>query len=148
MARLLSLFCHTTTPPVIPTLSLHDALPISPAGLGVETALVAAAVRAAAATGTLALLVVVELTPALDIDGRTARTAARLVDLAVHRAVALRCPGPPCPRPHRGEPGRAPVRSLTLVASRPPGEPGERERPWQTAAAYSSISTGPSRTAA
>src|SRR5699024_1423972 len=117
----------------------------APAGLGVETALVAAAVRAAAATGTLALLDVVELNPALDIDGRTARTAARLVDLAVHRAVALRCPGPPCPRPHRGEPGRAPVRSPTLVASRPPGE---RERPWQTAAAYSSISTGPSRTAA
>ena len=62
----------------------------APAGLGVETALVAAAVRAAAATGTLALLDVVELNPALDIDGRTARTAARLVDLAVHRAVALR----------------------------------------------------------
>ena len=53
---------------------------------GVQTC----ALPISAATGTLALLDVVELNPPLDIDGRTARTAARLVDLAVHRAVALR----------------------------------------------------------
>ena len=62
----------------------------APAGLGVETALVAAAVRAAAATGRLRLLDVVELSPALDIDARTARTAARLVDMAVHEVAARR----------------------------------------------------------
>lgn len=55
----------------------------APAGLGVATPLVAAAVRAAAATGKLRLLDVVELNPALDPDGRTAKTAARLIDEAV-----------------------------------------------------------------
>ena len=55
----------------------------APAGLGVATALVAAAVRAAAATGKLRLLDVVELNPSLDQDGRTAKTAARLIDEAV-----------------------------------------------------------------
>lgn len=59
----------------------------APAGLGVGTALVAAAVRAAAATGKLTLLDVVELSPALDFDSRTARTAARLIDLAVRSAL-------------------------------------------------------------
>ena len=59
----------------------------APAGFGVETALVAAAVRAAAATGKLSLLDVVELSPSLDIDSRTARTAARLIDLAVRGAL-------------------------------------------------------------
>lgn len=58
----------------------------APAGFGVQSALVAAAVRAAAATGKLRLLDVVELNPVLDIDTRTARTAARLIDLAVHQA--------------------------------------------------------------
>ena len=58
----------------------------APAGLGVATALVAAGIRAAAATGKLRLLDVVELNPLLDQDGRTARTAARLIDEAV-RAV-------------------------------------------------------------
>lgn len=62
----------------------------APAGLGVETALVAAAVRAAAATGKLTLLDVVELNPGLDLDSRTARTAARLVDLAVHSCLSAR----------------------------------------------------------
>ncbi len=55
----------------------------APAALGVPAPLVVAAVRAAAATGKLALLDVVELNPALDPDGRTARTAARLISEAV-----------------------------------------------------------------
>lgn len=55
----------------------------APAALGVETALVATAVRAAAATGTLRLVDVVELNPSLDPDGRTAKTGARLIDEAV-----------------------------------------------------------------
>ena len=72
-----------------------DLLPASvapgvsaPAGLGVAPALVTAAVRAAAGTGKLALADVVELNPSFDIDARTARTAARLIDEAVSTAVA------------------------------------------------------------
>lgn len=55
----------------------------APASMGVATPLVAVAVRAAAATGKLRLLDVVELNPSLDQDGRTAKTAARLIDEAV-----------------------------------------------------------------
>ena len=55
----------------------------APAAFGVGTHLVAAAVRAAGGTGKLALLDVAELNPALDVDSRTARTAARLIDEAV-----------------------------------------------------------------
>lgn len=55
----------------------------APAAYGVPLPLVAAAVRAAAESGKLALLDVVELNPALDVDGRTARSAARLIDDAV-----------------------------------------------------------------
>ena len=60
----------------------------APAALGVDTPLVVAAVRAAAASGRLALLDVVELNPSLDPDGRTARTAARLIDETVRTALA------------------------------------------------------------
>ena len=59
----------------------------APAAYGVPLPLIAAAVQAAAGSGKLALLDVVELNPSLDIDGRTARAAARLIDDAV-RAVA------------------------------------------------------------
>ena len=55
----------------------------APAGLGVPLPMIVEAVRAAAGTGKLTLLDVVELNPGLDIDSRTARTAARLIDLAV-----------------------------------------------------------------
>lgn len=70
-----------------------DALPAAvapgvsaPAALGVPVPEVSAAVRAAAGTGKLALLDVVELNPALDVDSRTAKTAARLIDEAVRTA--------------------------------------------------------------
>lgn len=55
----------------------------APAAYGVPLPLIAAAVRAAAASGKLTVLDVVELNPALDVDGRTARAAARLIDDAV-----------------------------------------------------------------
>jgi formiminoglutamase len=55
----------------------------APAALGVETRTIVAAVQAAASTGKLRLMDVVELNPDLDVDGRTARTAARLVADAV-----------------------------------------------------------------
>ena len=55
----------------------------APAGLGVPPHLVLTAVNAAAHSGKLALMDVVELNPSLDIDARTARTAARLIDHAV-----------------------------------------------------------------
>jgi formiminoglutamase len=67
-----------------------DALPAAvapgvsaPAGFGIPVDAVRAAVRAVAASGKLGLLEVAELNPRFDVDGRTARTAARLVDEAL-----------------------------------------------------------------
>lgn len=62
----------------------------APAALGVETSVIVAAVRAAAASGKLRLMDVVELNPSLDVDARTARTAARLVAEAAHVVVSGR----------------------------------------------------------
>ena len=59
----------------------------APAAYGVPLPLIAAAVSAAAGSGKLALLDVVELNPSLDIDGRTARAAARLIDDAVRGVI-------------------------------------------------------------
>lgn len=70
-----------------------DALPAAvapgvsaPAGFGISLDAVRAAVRAVAAAGKLGLLEVAELNPRYDVDGRTARTAARLVDEALRAA--------------------------------------------------------------
>lgn len=70
-----------------------DALPASVApgvsalaGFGIALDAVRAVVRAVVASGKLGLLEVAELNPRFDVDGRTARTAARLVDLAVRRS--------------------------------------------------------------
>lgn len=67
-----------------------DVLPASvapgvsaPAGFGISLDAVRAIVRTVAGWGHLGLLEVAELNPSFDIDGRTARTAARLIDLAV-----------------------------------------------------------------
>lgn len=59
----------------------------APAAYGVPLPLISAAVQAAAGSGKLALVDVVELNPTLDIDGRTARAAARLIDGAVRTVV-------------------------------------------------------------
>ncbi|MBO3154676.1 formimidoylglutamase [Dermatophilus congolensis] len=56
----------------------------APAGFGVPVEVVEALCRRVAATGKLVVLDVVELCPRLDIDGRTARTAARLITTCVH----------------------------------------------------------------
>ncbi|GAA1075563.1 formimidoylglutamase [Tsukamurella spumae] len=55
----------------------------APAGLGVPLTVVHAAVRRVAESGKLAVADVAELNPAYDIDARTARTAARLIDTIV-----------------------------------------------------------------
>ncbi|TQE42631.1 formimidoylglutamase [Corynebacterium phoceense] len=55
----------------------------APAGLGVPLLHIHAIVRALAATGKLALVDVAELNPRFDIDGRTAKAAARLIDSIV-----------------------------------------------------------------
>lgn len=67
-----------------------DALPASvapgvsaPAGFGIGVDVVRAVVATVAGSGRLGLLEVAELNPRFDVDGRTARTAARLVDRAV-----------------------------------------------------------------
>lgn len=52
----------------------------APAGLGVPLTHYRAMARAAAASGKLALVDVVELNPLFDVDARTARVAARLID--------------------------------------------------------------------
>ena len=46
--------------------------------------IIVAAVRAAAASEKLALMDVVELNPRFDVDGRTAKSASRLVSEATH----------------------------------------------------------------
>ena len=64
-----------------------DALPASvapgvsaPAAYGVHLHRVRALVTAAAATGKLRLVDIAELNPSFDLDGRTAKVAARLID--------------------------------------------------------------------
>lgn len=56
----------------------------APAAMGVPPCTILHAVRAAARTGKLRLMDVVELNPSLDVDHRTARTAARLISEAAH----------------------------------------------------------------
>lgn len=58
----------------------------APAGFGIELATVRRICGLIAASGKLALLDVAELNPRLDVDNRTARTAARLIEhtLAAH----------------------------------------------------------------
>ncbi|MEH0108602.1 formimidoylglutamase [Tersicoccus sp. MR15.9] len=60
----------------------------APAGYGVALEVIHTVCRHVAASGRLALVDVVELLPALDIDQRTARTAARLITTLVHEAAA------------------------------------------------------------
>ena len=52
----------------------------APAAYGVPLPVISAVCRQVAQSGKLLHLDVAELNPALDIDGRTAKTAARLVD--------------------------------------------------------------------
>lgn len=61
----------------------------APAGYGVPYDVIRAAVLAAAQSGKLALLDVVELNPEFDVDGRTARSAARLIHDVVTRRAPL-----------------------------------------------------------
>ena len=74
-----------------------DVLPASvapgvsaPAGLGVPAHVILAACTAAAASGKLRHADVVELNPAFDVDSRTARTAARLIQTILSEAAATR----------------------------------------------------------
>lgn len=59
----------------------------APAGLGVPLPLIHGICRRVAASGKLALLDIVELSPPHDSDSRTARAAARLITTAVHTAL-------------------------------------------------------------
>jgi len=82
------------------TLPIHlsidlDVLPAAvapgvsaPAGYGVAMETVLAMVSAVAATGRVALLDVVELNPDFDIDSRTAKAAARLIEEVVASAIS------------------------------------------------------------
>lgn len=66
-------------------LPAHTAPGVSaPAALGVDLPIIVAAVRAAARTGKLSLMDIVELNPRFDVDGRTAKSASRLVSEAAH----------------------------------------------------------------
>jgi formiminoglutamase len=62
----------------------------APAGYGVPLEVVHEVCRHVARSGRLRLVDVVELLPALDVDGRTARTAARLVTTIAHAALGPR----------------------------------------------------------
>jgi formiminoglutamase len=61
----------------------------APAGLGVPLEVIHAVCRQVAESGKLAVFDVVELNPRFDVDGRTARVAARLVDTVVRRRRSL-----------------------------------------------------------
>ena len=52
----------------------------APAGLGVDLPIIRELAVTLAATGRLALVDVVELNPSFDLDSRTAKLAARLID--------------------------------------------------------------------
>jgi formiminoglutamase len=58
----------------------------APAGFGVPLHVIHAVCRQVADSGKTALLDVVELNPRFDVDGRTARAAARLITTVVHAA--------------------------------------------------------------
>ena len=62
----------------------------APAGLGVPLSHIRAAAKAIAATGKVRLVDVVELNPSVDVDNRTARVAARLIDDIVAAAIAAK----------------------------------------------------------
>lgn len=64
----------------------------APAGYGVPFDVIRAAAIAVARSGKLALLDVVELNPELDIDSRTARSAARLIHDVVTRRTPREAP--------------------------------------------------------
>lgn len=70
----------------------------APAGYGVPLETIHAVCRHVAASGKLALVDVVELCPRLDQDGRTARTAARLIHTVAH-ALPSRGADTPLPTP-------------------------------------------------
>ncbi|WP_421083968.1 formimidoylglutamase [Rothia nasimurium] len=57
----------------------------APAALGVDPALINRIIGQVAASGKLAVFDVAELNPSLDIDGRTAKTAARLIHTVLTR---------------------------------------------------------------
>lgn len=57
----------------------------APAALGVDTALINRIMSQVAASGKLAVVDVAELNPGFDIDGRTAKTAARLIHTVLTR---------------------------------------------------------------
>ena len=82
----LALNCIPAEGPIHLSIDL-DVLPASvapgvsaPAALGVAFPTLRAMVEAVAATGRVALVDVVELNPSFDIDSRTAKAAARLID--------------------------------------------------------------------
>ncbi|MDI3331614.1 MAG: formimidoylglutamase [Micrococcus sp.] len=64
----------------------------APAGFGVPLHVIHAVCRQVAGSGKTALLDVVELNPRFDVDGRTARTAARLITTVVHTVAARAAP--------------------------------------------------------
>ena len=61
----------------------------APAALGVDPAIINRIMSRVAASGKLAAFDVAELNPSLDIDGRTAKTAARLIHTVLTRHVPL-----------------------------------------------------------
>ncbi|MGV3245940.1 formimidoylglutamase [Rothia sp. 11254D007CT] len=61
----------------------------APAALGVDTAIINRIMGKVAASGKLAAFDVAELNPSLDIDGRTAKTAARLIHTVLTRHTPL-----------------------------------------------------------
>lgn len=87
----------------------------APAAFGVPTEIVELACRTIAASGKLAVVEVAELNPTYDLDGRTARTAARLMDRIVASWTAPGCQ----PTRRHGTSSSANARTLPVRTSAP-----------------------------
>ncbi|MBS6029625.1 MAG: formimidoylglutamase [Kocuria rhizophila] len=76
----------------------------APAGYGVPVETIQAVCHRVARSGKLVLVDVVELLPRMDVDGRTARAAARLITTLAHDALSTTTPPPAAAgtSPHAG----------------------------------------------
>lgn len=102
----------------------------APAGYGVPLETIQAVCHRVARSGKLVLVDVVELLPRMDVDGRTARAAARLITTLAHDALSTTPPPASAgTSPHAGgaaatsSPGAATTASTARPAPTPPTGP-------------------------
>ena len=97
----------------------------APAGYGVPLETIQAVCHRVARSGKLVLVDVVELLPRMDVDGRTARAAARLITTLAHDALTTTTPhlATAGTSPHAGGAGPTPPTEAAPAAPTPPTGP-------------------------